>query len=149
MPPAAALSSLRTRYNWGKEDWKGTVAEMAVWKKLPMGIEQFEEIRRDGYYYVDKTGLIRVLMENGGKANLFTRPRRFGKSLNMSMLRSFFEIGCDGKLFDGLEIAGEKELCEKYMGKYPVISISLKGVEAENWEEARDRPSVPVAAGTT
>ena len=111
---------------------------MAVWKKLPMGIEQFEEIRRDGYYYVDKTGLIRVLMENGGKANLFTRPRRFGKSLNMSMLRSFFEIGCDGKLFDGLEIAGEKELCEKYMGKYPVISISLKGVEAENWEEARD-----------
>ena len=75
---------------------------MAVLKKLPMGIESFEEIRKDGFYYVDKTGLIKILLENWGKANLFTRPRRFGKSLNMSMLQSFFEIGCEKKLFDGL-----------------------------------------------
>ena len=111
---------------------------MAVWKKLPMGIESFEEIRKDGFYYVDKTGLIKMLLENWGKANLFTRPRRFGKSLNMSMLQSFFEIGCEKELFDGLAISEETELCEEYMGKFPVISISLKGIEAETYEEARD-----------
>ena len=111
---------------------------MAVLKKLPMGIESFEEIRKDGFYYVDKTGLIKILLENWGKANLFTRPRRFGKSLNMSMLQSFFEIGCEKKLFDGLAISEEAELCEEYMGKFPVISISLKGIEAETYEEARD-----------
>ena len=119
---------------------------MAVWKKLPMGIEQFEEIRRDGYYYVDKTGLIRVLMENGGKANLFTRPRRFGKSLNMSMLRSFFEIGCDGKLFDGLEIAGEKELCEKF---FPASEGQNERSEPEKQFEGAFFASLPAlrAAG--
>ena len=111
---------------------------MAVLKKLPMGIESFEKIRRDDFYYVDKTGLIKVLLENWGEANLFTRPRRFGKSLNMSMLQSFFEIGCERKLFDGLAISEEAELCEEYMGKFPVISISLKGIEAETYEEARD-----------
>ena len=111
---------------------------MAVLKKLPMGIESFEEIRKDGFYYVDKTGLIKVLLENWGEANLFTRPRRFGKSLNMSMLQSFFEIGCEKELFDGLAIAEEAELCEEYMGKFPVISISLKGIEAETYEEARN-----------
>lgn len=111
-------------------------------KKLPVGIESFEKIRRDGFYYVDKTGLIGELLENWGEANLFTRPRRFGKSLNMSMLQYFFEIGCDRSLFDGLEIMKHKELCEKYMGIFPVISISLRGVEAETYEEARDMLAV-------
>lgn len=111
-------------------------------KKLPVGIESFEKIRRDGFYYVDKTGLIGELLENWGEANLFTRPRRFGKSLNMSMLQYFFEIGCDRSLFDGLEIMKHKELCEKYMGTFPVISISLRGVEAETYEEARDMLAV-------
>ncbi len=102
---------------------------MAVKEKLPMGIEDFEEIRTMGYYYVDKTGLIRTLIENFGKVNLFTRPRRFGKTLNMSMLKYFFEIGADSGLFQGLEIAKEKELCQNYMGKFPVLAISLKNVE--------------------
>lgn len=105
--------------------------------KLPIGIENFKEIRTEGFYYVDKTGLIAELLNNWGKVNLFTRPRRFGKSLNMSMLKAFFEYGCDSRLFDGLEIAGEKELCEKYMGKFPVVSISLKDVNAANFETAR------------
>lgn len=106
-------------------------------KKLPVGIESFAEIRRDGFYYVDKTGLIKELLENWGKANLFTRPRRFGKSLNMSMFQCFFEIGCDKSLFDGLEISYDKYLCEKYMGNFPVVSISLKDIDVNNYETAR------------
>jgi len=105
--------------------------------KLPMGIENFEKIRKDGFYYIDKTGLIRELLSNWGEVNLFTRPRRFGKSLNMNMLKYFFEYGCDASLFEGLEIAGERELCETYMGKFPVISISLKGVNGRTFESAR------------
>ena len=105
--------------------------------KLPIGIENFKEIRTEGFYYVDKTGLIRELLHNWGKVNLFTRPRRFGKSLNMSMLKHFFEIDCDRSLFDGLEISEETELCDAYMGKFPVISISLKGVSGCQFEAAR------------
>lgn len=104
--------------------------------KLPIGIENFEEIRTEGFYYVDKTGMIKELLDNWGKVNLFTRPRRFGKTLNMSMLQSFFEYGHDSRLFDGLEIAEEKELCEKYMGKFPVIFLTLKGVSGRNFENA-------------
>ncbi len=116
---------------------------MAGKAKLPVGIENFKEMRTGGFYYVDKTGLIKTLMENPGKVNLFTRPRRFGKTLNMSMLRCFFEMGSDvmpldnSTIFDGLEISGEKELCEEYMGKFPVISITLKGATGENFEEAK------------
>lgn len=106
-------------------------------KKLPIGIENFAEIRTEGFYYVDKTTMIKDLLENWGKANLFTRPRRFGKSLNMSMLKNFFEIGCDRTLFDDLKIAREKDLCDAYMGRFPVISISLKGVQGEDYEMAR------------
>ena len=105
-------------------------------KKLPVGIEDFEEIRTEGFYYIDKTGLIRDLLNNWGKVNLFTRPRRFGKTLNMSMLKNFFEIGADKTLFDGLMISKETALCERYMGKYPVIFISLKGVDGLDFEEA-------------
>lgn len=107
--------------------------------KLPVGIENFEEIRRNRFYYVDKTKLIEQLVETGGKVTLFTRPRRFGKTLNMSMLRSFFETGSDSSLFDGLYIAENKALCEEYMGKYPVIFLSLKSVEGLNFEDARYR----------
>ena len=107
--------------------------------KLPVGIENFEEIRRNRFYYVDKTKLIEQLVETGGKVTLFTRPRRFGKTLNMSMLRSFFEMGSDVSLFDGLYIAENKALCEEYMGKYPVIFLSLKSVEGLNFEDARYR----------
>ncbi len=96
------------------------------------------EMRTEGFYYVDKTGLIKTLMENPGKVNLFTRPRRFGKTLNMSMLKYFFETGSDTTIFDGLEIAGEKELCREYMGKFPVISITLKGATGTNFEEAKE-----------
>lgn len=106
-------------------------------KKLPIGIESFDEIRTEGFYYVDKTGIIRDLLLNWGKVNLFTRPRRFGKSLNMSMLKNFFEIGCRRELFDGLAIMKETELCEKYMGKFPVVSVSLKGVNGNDYETAR------------
>lgn len=106
-------------------------------RKLPVGIEDFEKIRREGFYYVDKTTMIRDLLRKWGKVNLFTRPRRFGKSLNMSMLKAFFEIGCDKTLFDGLAISGEQDLCEKYMGKFPVISVSLKGVNGADYETAR------------
>ncbi|MDY3746025.1 MAG: AAA family ATPase [Lachnospiraceae bacterium] len=105
-------------------------------KKLPVGIEDFEEICKEDFYYIDKTGLIRDLLNNWGKVNLFTRPRRFGKTLNMSMLKNFFEIGADKTLFNGLTISRETALCEKYMGKYPVIFISLKGVDGLNFEEA-------------
>ena len=106
-------------------------------KKLPIGIENFEEIQKEGFYYVDKTGLIEQLLEKWAKVNLFTRPRRFGKSLNMSMLKFFFEIGGDPALFEGLKISEKKELCEKYMGKFPVISISLKNVEGLTFEAAK------------
>ena len=107
--------------------------------KLPIGIESFEEIRKEGFYYIDKTGLIRDLLNNWGKVNLFTRPRRFGKTLNMSMLKSFFEIGADETLFEGLQILQETELCEKYMGKYPVVFLTLKGVDGLTFEEAKGR----------
>ena len=112
--------------------------------KLPMGIENFERIRKEGFYYVDKTGLIRDFLENPAYVNLFTRPRRFGKTLNMSMLKYFFEAGSDimpfnnSMLFDGLKISKEKELCEEYMGKFPVISITLKGATGINYEEAKE-----------
>lgn len=106
-------------------------------KKLPVGIENFEKLRTEGFYYVDKTAMIRDLLRKWGEVNLFTRPRRFGKSLNMSMLRNFFEIGCDKALFEGLEISRETALCEEYMGKFPVISISLKGVNGADYETAR------------
>lgn len=105
-------------------------------RMLPIGIESFEEIRTDNFYYVDKTDMIRELLENRAKVNLFTRPRRFGKSLNMDMLKEFFECGANPALFDGLAISKETELCEKYMGKYPIISISFRGVEAETFEES-------------
>lgn len=105
-------------------------------KKLPVGIENFEEFQAENFYYIDKTMFIAELLQNWGKVNLFTRPRRFGKSLNMSMLKSFFEIGSDPKLFGGLQIAQERELCEKYMGRFPVISISLKSVDGMNLEAA-------------
>lgn len=105
-------------------------------KKLPIGIDNFEKIRKDDFYYVDKTKLIEQLLEKWGEANLFTRPRRFGKSLNMSMLRHFFEIGADPSLFDGLYISQRTELCKNYMGKFPVVSVSLKGVESGSYEGA-------------
>lgn len=107
-----------------------------VRKKLPIGIDGFEKIRTNDFYYVDKTLFIKALLQNWGEVNLFTRPRRFGKTLNMSMLRSFFEVGSDPALFEGLNIAQEKELCEKYMGKFPVISISLKSVGGLNFKAA-------------
>ena len=106
-------------------------------KEILVGAEDFVEIRTGGYYYVDKTGLIRDLIQKKGKVTLFTRPRRFGKTLNMSMLKAFFEIGCSPQIFEGLEIARETELCEEYMGRFPVISISLKGIEADSYETAR------------
>lgn len=108
-------------------------------KMLPIGIENFAEIISQGFYYVDKTLLIKDLLTNWGKVNLFTRPRRFGKSLNMSMLKSFFEIGADPALFDGLAITDEKELCDAYMGKYPVVSISLKTAYGLSFEEAKGK----------
>lgn len=108
-------------------------------RKLPVGIENFEEIRTEGFYYVDKTGLIRDLLNNWGKVNLFTRPQRFGKTLNMSMLKTFFEIGSDRTLFDGLAISRETALCEAYMGRFPVVFVSLKGVDGLTFEEAESR----------
>ena len=107
--------------------------------KLPVGIDDFEKIRRNEFYYVDKTKLIEQLLQNWGEVSLFTRPRRFGKTLNMSMLKCFFEIGTAPALFDGLYISGNKELCDTYMGKYPVIFLSLKGVEGLTFEEAKYR----------
>lgn len=106
-------------------------------KKLPVGIENFKKIRTEGFYYVDKTAMIGDLLRKWGEVNLFTRPRRFGKSLNMSMLKAFFEIGCEKTLFDGLAISKETALCEEYMGKFPVISISLKGVNGTDYNSAR------------
>lgn len=110
---------------------------MTIALKLPVGIEDFQEIRRLGFYYVDKTMLIEQLLAKWGKVNLFTRPRRFGKSLNMSMLRYFFDIETDKTLFDGLYISRNKQLCEEYMGKFPVIFLSLKGVDGLSFSEAR------------
>ena len=110
---------------------------MTIALKLPVGIEDFQEIRRLGFYYVDKTMLIEQLLAKWGKVNLFTRPRRFGKSLNMSMLRYFFDIETDKTLFDGLYISRNKQLCEEYMGKFPVIFLSLKGVDGLTFSEAR------------
>ena len=104
--------------------------------KLPVGIENFEDIRRSGFYYIDKTMLIEQTLNNWSKVTLFTRPRRFGKTLGMSMLRSFFEIGTDKSLFDGLYISQNKSLCDEHMGKYPVIFISLKDVEGLSYDEA-------------
>lgn len=106
-------------------------------KKLPVGVEDFKEIRTGDYYYVDKTGLVAELIERRGKVNLFTRPRRFGKSLNISMLQYFFEYGCDPMLFNGLQIIQDKEICKKYMGKFPVVSVSLKDVDANCYKTAR------------
>ena len=110
---------------------------MAGLKKLPIGIENFEKMRREDFYYVDKSHVIGQLLTQWGKVNLFTRPRRFGKSLNMSMLQSFFEIGKDKTLFDGLRISDNQELCEKYQGKFPVVFVSLKGINGATYEEAR------------
>ena len=107
--------------------------------KLPVGIDGFEKIRRNGFYYIDKTELIEQLFLNWGQVNLFTRPRRFGKTLNMSMLKCFFEIGTDSSLFDGLYISEKQTLCEQHLGKYPVIFLSLKGVEGLNFSEAKRR----------
>lgn len=112
---------------------------MVEWKKLPVGLENFQEIQKSGFYYVDKTKLIEQLLENWSKVNLFTRPRRFGKTLNMSMLKSFFEIGTDRTLFDGLYISRNQKLCEEYMGKYPVIFLSLKGIDGLSFEAAKYR----------
>ena len=106
-------------------------------KKLPIGVDNFEKIIRQEFYYVDKTRMIADLLRNWGEVNLFTRPRRFGKTLNMSMLRAFLEIGTDPDLFTGLEIAEEKELCEKYLGKFPVISVTLKNVEGNSIDTAK------------
>lgn len=108
-------------------------------KKLPVGIDSFEKLRREAFYYVDKTGLIIDLLNNWGEVNLFTRPRRFGKTLNMSMLKSFFEIGADRTLFDGLAISRETALCEAYMGRFPVVFVSLKGVDGLTFDEAESR----------
>ncbi len=108
-------------------------------KKLPVGIDNFEKLRKEDFYYVDKTGLIVDLLNSWGEVNLFTRPRRFGKTLNMSMFKSFFEIGGDKSIFDGLAVAQDKALCDRYMGKYPVVFISLKGVDGTNFEEAYER----------
>ena len=110
---------------------------MAEKEKLPMGIENFERIRKEGFYYVDKTGLIRDFLRNPAYVNLFTRPRRFGKTLNMSMLKYFFKIEGDCALFDGLEISREKELCEEYMGNFPLFQLRLKGATGENFEDAK------------
>lgn len=116
--------------------WKGACVRMAEKLKLPVGIESFQEIREAGFYYIDKTRLIEQLLEQWGKVNLFTRPRRFGKTLNMSMLRYFFEIGTDKTLFDGLYISQNHKLCEEYLGKYPVVFLSLKNVDGLTFEKA-------------
>ena len=112
---------------------------MACTLKLPVGIDSFEKIRRNKFYYIDKTKLIEQLVETGGEVTLFTRPRRFGKTLNMRMLKAFFGTGADESLFDGLYIAQNKALCEEHMGKYPVIFLSLKSVEGLKYEDARYR----------
>ena len=107
--------------------------------KLPVGIEDFEEIRKEGFYYIDKTKLIEQLLMSWGKVNLFTRPRRFGKTLNMSMFKTFFEAGTDKSVFDGLYISRNRKICEEYMGKYPVIFLSLKGADGLTFDAALKR----------
>lgn len=107
-------------------------------KKLPVGIEDFEKLRKEDFYYIDKTGLIEDLLNNWAEVNLFTRPRRFGKTLNMSMLQNFFEIGTDKSVFDGLKISGNRVLCDIHMGRYPVIFISLKGIDGLSFKEAEN-----------
>ena len=107
--------------------------------KLPVGIEDFREIRRAGFYYIDKTKLIEQLLDNWGKVNFFTRPRRFGKTLSMSMLHRFFEIGADASLFDGLSISRRRDLCDAYLGKFPVVFLTLKSVEGLNFEKAKKK----------
>ncbi len=113
-------------------------------KKLPIGIENFEELRKEDFYYIDKTGLIAELLHHWGAVNLFTRPRRFGKTLNMSMLEHFFGMNGDKRIFEGLDISKETALCEEYMGKYPVVSISLKGIDALNFETAFEKAALLV-----
>ena len=112
---------------------------MAEHIRLPVGVDSFEKIRREGFYYVDKTLLIEQLLEECGEVNLFTRPRRFGKTLNMTMLRSFFEIGTDETLFDGLAIQKNRKLCEEYLGKYPAVFLSLKSVDGLTFDSAKYR----------
>lgn len=124
---------------------KGVRDCMAERKKLPIGVEFFREFKSDDFYYVDKTGFISELLRTRGTVNLFTRPRRFGKSLNMDMLKSFFEIGTDPSLFEGLRIYDDTELCRQYMGKYPVISISLKDVEGGDFETACDNLGILIS----
>lgn len=116
----------------------------AVNRKLPLGIDSFTKIQQEKFYYVDKTAFIRELLTTWGEVNLFTRPRRFGKTLNMDMLKTFFEIGTDHSLFEGLAISKEKELCEKYMGRFPVISISLKSVDGSTFEDALAKMSITI-----
>ncbi len=108
-------------------------------KTLPLGVDSFEEIIKSDFYYVDRTGLISDLLHNWGKVSFFTRPRRYGKSLNMSILKSFFEINTDKNLFNGLLISKDTELCDKYMEKYPVVYISLKDVDGSTFESAYDQ----------
>lgn len=131
------LSNKRVFYEITNSEGRSVSMEMKL--SLPIGIEDFKEVRKDGYYYVDKTALIEQVLEKRSKVTLFTRPRRFGKSLNMSMLKNFFEIGTDAALFEGLHISKNTQMCEKYMGKYPVIAVSLKGVDAATYEEAFDQ----------
>ncbi|MCD8074750.1 MAG: AAA family ATPase [Lachnospiraceae bacterium] len=121
------------------------MADNNMKKKLPIGIDDFRKIRTEGFYYVDKTTMIRDLLNAWGEVNLFTRPRRFGKSLNMSMLKAFLEIGCDKSLFEDLEISKETQLCEKYMGQFPVIFISLKTVHGSNYEFAKNELCTVIA----
>ena len=108
-------------------------------KKLPVGIDDFEKLRKEDFYYIDKTGLIRDLLNNWAEVNLFTRPRRFGKTLNMSMLKCFFEIGADKALFDDLAISQETALCKEYLGKFPVLFLSLKSMDGLTYELAIER----------
>ena len=106
-------------------------------KALPIGVESFEKIIRENYYYIDKTGLIEDLLQSRAEATLFTRPRRFGKSLNMSMLKAFFDLGTDRSLFDGLQISRAADLCDNYLGQYPVVSITMKDVSGSSINEAK------------
>ncbi len=121
------------------------MSEMEKKKKLPIGVDLFEKIIEMDYYYVDKTMLVRRILDELGDINLFTRPRRFGKTLNMSMLKSFFEIGTDPSMFDGLAISQDRELCDAYQGKYPVVFLSLKGVSGLNYQEAMEMLSMLIA----
>ena len=118
---------------------------MAEKRKLPIGVEFFREFHTENFYYVDKTGFIGELLRTRGTVNLFTRPRRFGKSINMDMLKSFFEIGGDAALFDGLQISRDVELCRQYMGKYPVLFLSLKDVEGGDLNTAYDNLGILIS----